>query len=76
MPLQNLLMDFPRELWVSFYQRAIDLNINLREFLERERIIDTVRAQQLGSLDPAISFHANTKPGPQRIERLFADLKR
>jgi len=72
------LLDYPKELWPSFEARALDLGISLADFLRREAVIDMVIAQQLASLNPAIAAQGgNTgKPGPQRIERIFSNLKR
>ena len=76
-PPSLLLLDFPSVLWHSFDVRAAELGITMTEFLKRETLIDQVIAAQLASLDPeiAVSGGKTSKPGPQRIECIFARLK-
>ena len=71
------LLDYPNDLWPSFALRADNLNISLQELMAREAIINKAIDQQLASLDPELAAQGgNTgKPNPQRIERIFCQLK-
>jgi hypothetical protein len=70
---QALLSDFPKELWPSYVKRAAELGIRFIEFLQREGLIDAVRAKQLSSMDFSL-VHSGQKPSPERITNMMARL--